>query len=99
MLALWISLALISLVSGQVCNPYTNRVDCGYVGITEGQCQSKGCCWYPTDNVPWCFFKSGGQPSCKPDALRNDCDMPKEEAFEDLVSDFQHLRLKKNDYE
>eukprot|EP00731_Ephydatia_muelleri_P032176 Em0023g683a len=74
MLALWISLALISLVSGQVCNPYTNRVDCGYVGITEGQCQSKGCCWYPTDNVPWCFFKSGGQPSCKPDALRNDCD-------------------------
>ena len=92
MLAPWLSVALISFVSvsGQVCDPYSSRVDCGklislrqkmamstykceaacinhahthsfllppppspppkgYVGITEGQCQTKGCCWYPAD--------------------------------------------------
>lgn len=32
------------------------RQDCGYVGITSVQCQSRGCCWdNSVPNVPWCF--------------------------------------------
>jgi len=39
-------------------NP-NERNDCGYYGINQNQCESKGCCWSPTDvqNAPWCFFK------------------------------------------
>jgi alpha-glucosidase (family GH31 glycosyl hydrolase) len=31
--------------------------DCGHVGITEGECLQKSCCWRPasTPNTPWCF--------------------------------------------
>jgi glucoamylase len=43
------------------------RLDCGFDGITESECEGKGCCWNPsassefgyTDNYPWCFFKAG----------------------------------------
>jgi hypothetical protein len=24
------------------------RVDCGYCGINQQQCEGKGCCWMPT---------------------------------------------------
>ena len=45
----------------------TNKVDCGYSGINQQQCETKGCCWVPTNpnpnNDPWCFFASGF--SCK----------------------------------
>ncbi|KJE94142.1 lysosomal alpha-glucosidase [Capsaspora owczarzaki ATCC 30864] len=37
------------------CNPGGVRNDCGYVGITQQQCEAKGCCWSPLDNNPWCF--------------------------------------------
>jgi hypothetical protein len=28
------------------------RVDCGYAGITQQQCVSKGCCWSPVNPNP-----------------------------------------------
>jgi len=32
------------------------RTDCGYIGIQQSECESKGCCWSPTDQEgPWCF--------------------------------------------
>jgi len=39
------------------------RVDCGFVGITQAQCQTMGCCWSPvneaeTTDTPWCFYQS-----------------------------------------
>lgn len=53
-------LSALSVVSGQTCSlPGELREDCGYVGITQGQCEAKGCCWSPTSggsNFPWCFF-------------------------------------------
>jgi len=43
-----------------VCD-LTKRNDCGFSGITQQECESKGCCYYPVDpnpgNVPWCFYK------------------------------------------
>jgi len=35
------------------------RKECGYMGIKQPECQSKGCCWRPLENgskAPWCFF-------------------------------------------
>eukprot|EP01039_Chlorochromonas_danica_P004765 gene4765-5225_t len=35
------------------------KVDCGYVGINQSGCESKGCCWVPAgdnSNTPWCFY-------------------------------------------
>jgi len=44
-----------------VCN-LNNRPDCGYSGITEADCENKGCCWDPIDpnpgNIAWCFYKT-----------------------------------------
>eukprot|EP00276_Gloeochaete_wittrockiana_P018185 CAMPEP_0184341240 /NCGR_PEP_ID=MMETSP1089-20130417/9855_1 /TAXON_ID=38269 ORGANISM="Gloeochaete wittrockiana, Strain SAG46.84" /NCGR_SAMPLE_ID=MMETSP1089 /ASSEMBLY_ACC=CAM_ASM_000445 /LENGTH=975 /DNA_ID=CAMNT_0026669427 /DNA_START=135 /DNA_END=3059 /DNA_ORIENTATION=+ len=75
-------LTLLALVSGcvfaQSCS-VSNRVDCGYVGIDQDQCQQKGCCWSPVspnpNNLPYCFFTSAGPPtpSCNADRARNDC--------------------------
>ncbi|GMH45019.1 hypothetical protein BSKO_12976 [Bryopsis sp. KO-2023] len=31
------------------------RIDCGYYGINQGECEGKGCCWVP-GRGPWCFF-------------------------------------------
>jgi hypothetical protein len=42
------------------------KVDCGYVGIDQSGCQSKGCCWAESSSngVPWCFYQSGASTSC-----------------------------------
>jgi len=38
-----------------------SRTDCGYVGVTQPECEAKGCCWSPIEdgsgNYPWCFYK------------------------------------------
>lgn len=36
----------------------SNREDCGFIGIEQNECESRGCCWKEsqTPNVPWCFF-------------------------------------------
>lgn len=43
------------------CNPAGTRLDCGYVGIDQTQCELKGdCCWSPAaagSSEPWCFHK------------------------------------------
>jgi len=48
------------------------RKDCGYYGITEQGCMSRGCCWkVPSQpREPMCFFKSGapGPSQCTPSA-------------------------------
>jgi hypothetical protein len=43
-----------------------DRIDCGYFGISQAQCESKGCCWVSSSisNVPWCFYQSGYNPTC-----------------------------------
>jgi hypothetical protein len=37
--------------------PIKNRIDCGYFGITKGECMRRGCCWAPCTEGrgPWCF--------------------------------------------
>lgn len=42
------------------------QVDCGYVGINQQICQSKGCCWNPsgTSGVPWCYYGAGTSNTC-----------------------------------
>lgn len=55
----------VASVSGD-CNVSDNdRQDCGYVGIDQNGCQSKGCCWSPASSgAPWCFYDSGDDASC-----------------------------------
>ncbi|CAI8017778.1 hypothetical protein GBAR_LOCUS10736, partial [Geodia barretti] len=31
------------------CDASAARNDCGYLGITESECEAKGCCWSPED--------------------------------------------------
>lgn len=41
--------------SGDACStppPEPQRRDCGYVGITQQECQQKGCCWLPVNPNP-----------------------------------------------
>jgi hypothetical protein len=44
----------------------SSKVDCGYVGIDQTGCESKGCCWASstTSGTPWCFFQSGVNSNC-----------------------------------
>ena len=39
----------------------TDRVDCGYFGIGEADCEFRGCCWSPTSasGQPWCYYGIG----------------------------------------
>jgi len=59
---------LISVVADQ-CGEVTSKVDCGYAGIDQNGCESKGCCWVPVDpnpnNDPWCYT-AGVAPSPSP---------------------------------
>ena len=61
------------------------RKDCGWSGISQKQCESKGCCYYQSSisGVPWCFKGIDDVPtyltlktglSCALDRnLRKDC--------------------------
>jgi glucoamylase len=47
----------------------SKKVDCGYYGINQNQCESKGCCWVPNvpSTEPWCYNPaSGPSPSPSP---------------------------------
>lgn len=37
---------------------YKQKDDCGYYGITEGECDDRDCCWKPSPRVndPECFY-------------------------------------------
>ena len=40
-------LLLPGLVLAQDCAGVSDKVDCGYMGVDQQQCQDKGCCWQP----------------------------------------------------
>jgi len=48
--------------------PVGDRLDCGYYGIGDQECVSKGCCWDTTvPDAPWCFYKKDDyDPRCGP---------------------------------
>lgn len=61
------STAALSAVSGHALAKYGSscavsdsaKVDCGYAGVTQDACESKGCCWVPAGEnsvTPWCFY-------------------------------------------
>eukprot|EP00475_Leptophrys_vorax_P026380 TRINITY_DN3720_c0_g1_i2.p1 TRINITY_DN3720_c0_g1~~TRINITY_DN3720_c0_g1_i2.p1 ORF type:complete len:685 (-),score=109.37 TRINITY_DN3720_c0_g1_i2:759-2813(-) len=53
---------LVRAASAVVCDTEAQRTDCGFYGITQQQCEAKGCCWSPASggsgNIPWCFVAS-----------------------------------------
>jgi len=70
--ALFVGLAA-ALPADQCSVPDDQRKDCGFVGIDQGQCEQKGCCWKPAarnnvNDVPWCFYKGSPGPSPPPPA-------------------------------
>ena len=54
----------------QTCDGSKQRQDCGFMGIDQGVCQARGCCWAPVnpnpDNLPFCFYKNSGPPAPTP---------------------------------
>lgn len=58
-----------SVCLAQQCD-VAERTDCGYMGITQSQCEQKGCCWKPAfslwhksvGDTPWCFYPAGENP-------------------------------------
>eukprot|EP01031_Cornospumella_fuschlensis_P036226 gene36226-43943_t len=57
--AFLVSLSVVS--AGSTCAlADSNKQDCGYPGVTQASCESKGCCWLPTSarttGTPWCYF-------------------------------------------
>jgi len=62
-----------------------DRKDCGFAGVTQQQCEDKGCCYRPTEtrnlsdgtknHRPWCYHRSSA-PVCKcADASIRDCEV------------------------
>jgi len=45
-----------------VC-PYNanSGIDCGFPGITQEECQARGCCWDPESPSMWCYPSGGHQ--------------------------------------
>ena len=43
----------------------------GFLGITEQQCEAKGCCWYPLGHIPWCFYPTASFPTYKVTGVKN----------------------------
>jgi tetratricopeptide (TPR) repeat protein len=58
-----LSVMLISYVASQnICDPLSERKDCGFDGVTKESCEASYCCWFPVlpnpNNIPWCFYPS-----------------------------------------
>ena len=60
---------IIPLIHNQYCDPEATRIDCGYVGSNQENCEASGCCWSPIqnnpDNLPWCYFTSSNGEECR----------------------------------
>lgn len=61
------ALLVVAPVRGDTCPVAVSadvRIDCGYSGITEGQCAERGCCWGPgqPSEVPECYYPGAGVP-------------------------------------
>ncbi|CAG8606975.1 13228_t:CDS:2 [Funneliformis caledonium] len=68
-----------------ICSISDARYDCGYFGINKEQCESRFCCWRPSEDAEdkWCFYKKGDPYSCDIDpATRVDCGYRGIQAFE-----------------
>ncbi|OWA50193.1 putative Skin secretory protein xP2 [Hypsibius exemplaris] len=77
----WAFLEMISvegdIFGGCALPASSSRTECGFSGITEGQCRSKGCCF---DNskpgMKWCFLPRGltDERACLiQNSRRNEC--------------------------
>lgn len=44
----------------------SDKIDCAYSGITQSQCEAKGCCWAEASSgsIPWCYYKAGASSTC-----------------------------------
>ena len=53
----YVSYVLGSMAQNSCTVSESERIECGFVGITEDGCTARGCCWRRSDtnNVPWCF--------------------------------------------
>lgn len=56
----FVFLSILPFIKTLIC-PETSssygKTDCGYIGINQEQCISKGCCWQPTnDKSPYCTY-------------------------------------------
>ncbi|PSC70424.1 alpha-xylosidase 1 [Micractinium conductrix] len=55
--------ALLLAAASPTCDRFGPRLDCGFVGMQQGECEAKGCCWNeanfgagaPHIDLPWCF--------------------------------------------
>eukprot|EP00884_Botryococcus_braunii_P015800 jgi/Botrbrau1/2903/Bobra.0036s0044.1 len=46
------------------CDVTGPKIDCGYVGIDQGACEAKGCCWRRSGgNEPWCYAARPNPPN------------------------------------
>ena len=55
------SLAAARPTDTAVCDKKLSEVDCGFPGITPGQCAARdGCCWDDTSPNKWCYRASAG---------------------------------------
>jgi len=45
-----------------------NKVNCGFLGILEDQCQEAGCCYRKSEasGTPWCFYTAVPDDKCEP---------------------------------
>ena len=66
MAALWLLLPIFSgIPTVRATCSVSNRfkIDCGYFGIDQTQCEAQGCCWQEIadnpDNYPWCYQQGG----------------------------------------
>jgi hypothetical protein len=64
-----VACSLLICSAADQCSEVSSKVDCGYSGIDQSGCESKGCCWVPVspnpNNEPWCF-NAGSSPSPTP---------------------------------
>lgn len=60
------SLLILAVCSTDCSVSDPSKIDCGYYGINQSQCESKGCCWVAasSSSVPWCFYPAGTTDVC-----------------------------------
>lgn len=65
-------------VQGQCSMQNWEKEDCGFFGVDEGGCKSKGCCWAESNSgAPWCFHiaqtDTGGEQCTMANNEKQDC--------------------------
>ena len=42
----------------------SDKVECGYMGIDQNECERLNCCWVPSkqSGIPWCYYREGEEP-------------------------------------